>query len=116
MLLPEGFRDATLRDHVARLMGDKPQDYSPVRMTHDLHRLRLHGVIEKITATHRYQIKSEGLRICLFLTKVHNRVIRPRFSQLNSGCPKAPNRPVASAMHQLDQAMEQLIGEAKLAA
>jgi hypothetical protein len=116
MLLPQGFRNATLRDHVARLMGEKPEDYSPGRMTYDLRRLRLHGVIEKITGTHRYQMTSEGLRICLFLTKVHNRVIRPGFSQLNNGCPKAPNRPIASAMHQLDQAMDQLIGEAKLAA
>jgi len=116
MLLPEGFRNATLRDHVAQLMGEKPQDYSPGRMTYDLRRLRLHGVIEKITGTHRCQMTSEGLRICLFLTKVHNRVIRPGFSQLNNGCPKAPNRPIVSAMHQLDRAMDQLIGEAKLAA
>ena len=102
--------------HVAQLMGDKPQDYSPARMTYDQRRLRLHGVIERITGTHRYQMTSEGLRICLFLTKGHNRAIRPGLSQLNNGCPKAPNRPIASATHQLDQAMDQLIGEAKLAA
>ncbi|MEA2081087.1 MAG: hypothetical protein U9P00_14790 [Pseudomonadota bacterium] len=54
--------------------------------------------------------------ICLFLTKVHNRVIRHGFSQLNNGCPKAPNRPIASTTRQLDRAMDQLIVEVVLAA
>ena len=52
--------------------------------------------------------------ICLFLTKVHNRVTRHGFSQLNNGCPKAPNRPIVSAMRQLDRAMDQLIVEVVL--
>ena len=56
------------------------------------------------------------MRICLFLTKVHARVIRPGFSQLMDGCPNAPNRPIAAAMRQLDRSLDQLIDEAKLAA
>jgi hypothetical protein len=56
------------------------------------------------------------MRICLFMTKVHHRIIRPGCSQLIDGCPKAPNRPIASAMRQLERAMDQLIAEAKLAA
>jgi hypothetical protein len=32
------------------------------------------------------------------------------------GCPKAPRRPVASAMKQLDQASDQIILEVKIAA
>jgi hypothetical protein len=116
MLLPQGFRNATLRTHVAQLMGESPSEYKPGRMTYDLRRLRLHGVIIKIAGTHRYQVTDQGIRICLFLTKVHNRIIRPGFSQLMDGCPKAPNRPIANAMHQLDRSMEQLIDKAKLAA
>ena len=116
MLLPEGFRNATLRTHVAQLLGESPEHYTPGRMTYDLRRLRLHGVIRKIPGTHRYDVTDEGIRICLFLTKVHVRIIRPGFSQLMDGCPKAHHRPVANAMRQLDLSMEQLINEAKLAA
>ncbi|MEA3277204.1 MAG: hypothetical protein U9Q81_18335 [Pseudomonadota bacterium] len=75
--------------------------------------MRLHGVIEKVPGIHHNQMTSERLRIYLFLTKVHKRVIRRRFSQLNNDCPKAPNRPITSAMRQLDRAMDQLIGGSK---
>jgi len=116
VLLPQGLRNATLRAQVAQLMGEPLEQYTPGRMSYDLRRLRLHGIIEKIPGTHRYQVTAEGLRICLFLTKVHVRVIRPGLSQLMDGCPKAPNRPIAHAMRQLDRSMDQLIREAKLAA
>ena len=114
LLLPEGFRNATLRTHVAQLMGEPPERYTPGRMTYDLRRLRLHGIIEKIPGTHRYQMTYEGLRVCLFLTKVHIRVIRPGLSQLMDGCPNSSNRPVATAMRQLDRSLDQLIVQAKL--
>ena len=114
--LPQGFRNASLRTHVAQLMGESPADYTPGRMTYDLRRLRLHGVIVKIPGTHRYEVTNEGIRICLFLTKVHNRIIRPGFSQLMDGCPKASNRPIANAIRQLDRSMEEFIDKAKLAA
>jgi hypothetical protein len=48
ILLPEGFRNATLRQHVAEFMGETPERYGPGRMTYDLRRLRLHGLIERI--------------------------------------------------------------------
>ena len=116
MLLPAGFRNANLRAHVAQLLGYSPEQYSPGRMTYDLRRLRLHGIIARETGTHRYRVTPQGMRICLFMTKVHHRVIRPGFSQLMDGCPKAPNRLVASAIKQLDRAMDQMVSEAKIAA
>jgi hypothetical protein len=78
--------------------------------------LRLHGLIERIPHTHRYEVTALGKRVCLFFTKVNARVIRPGLSQLFDGCPKAPNRPLANAIRRLDQACEQLFTEAKLAA
>ncbi len=97
-------------------MGENPERYTPARMSYDLRRLRLHGIIAKIPNTHRYEVTEEGIRVCLFLVKVHNRVIRPGLSQLFDGCPKASNHPLATAMRQLDRAMDQHIAEAKLAA
>jgi hypothetical protein len=115
-LLPEGFRNATLRQQVAQLMGEAPERYTPGRMTYDLRRLRLHGLIERVPHTHRYEVTALGRRVCLFFTKVNARVIHPGLSQLFDGCPKAPNRPVATAMRELDRSLDQLIAEAKLAA
>lgn len=116
VLLPEGFRNAALRAHVAQLMGEPLERYTPGRMTYDLRRLRLHGIIVKTPGTHRYQVTAEGFRICMFLTKVHVRVIRPGVSQLMDGCPQTPHRPIATAIRQLDRSIDQLISEAKLAA
>jgi hypothetical protein len=116
ILLTEGFRNATLRQHVAELMGETPESYTSGRMTYDLRRLRLHGLIERIPHTHRYDVTALGKRMCLFFIKVNARVIRPGLSQLFDGCPKAPNRPLAAAMQQLDRSCEQLFAEPKLAA
>ena len=115
-LLPQGFRNADLRAHVAQLMGHPPEQYSPGRMTYDLRRLRLHGIIVRNPGSHRYHVTRQGMRICLFMTKVHHRVIRAGLSQLMNGCPNAPRRPVTAAFRQLDHAIDQLMVEAKLAA
>ena len=53
--------------------------------------------------------------ICLFMTKVHKRVIRKGLSQLMDGCPQAPKRPIATAVRQLDRAIEQVALKAKIA-
>ena len=115
-LLPQGFRNADLREHVTQLMGRSPEQYPPGRMTYDLRRLRLHGIISRSAGTHHYQVTRKGMRICLFMTKIHHRIFRPGYSQLMDGCPKAPNRPIASAIKQLDRGIDQLISQAKIAA
>jgi Mn-dependent DtxR family transcriptional regulator len=51
------------------------------RMSYDLRRLRLHGLIERIPGTHRYTVTDRGLRLAIFLTRVHTRLIRPGLSQ-----------------------------------
>ena len=116
VLLPEGFRNAALRGQVAALRGVPLEDYSPGRMTYDLRRLRLHGLITRIPQTQRYEITPLGKRVALFFTKLNARVLRPGLSQLFDGCPKAPNRPLAQAIQALDNAFEGLLAEAKLAA
>jgi len=114
VLLPDGFRNATLRQHVAALLGETPERYGPGRMTYDLRRLRLHGLIARLPHSHRYAVTALGKRVCLFFTKVNARIIRPGLSQLFDGCPQAPNRPLATAIRQLDRACDQLFAEAKL--
>lgn len=112
--LPEGFRNATMREWMAQALSIPCDAYRPGRMTYDLRRLRLHGLIERIPRSHRYRVTDLGIRVALFFTKVHSRILRPGLSQLFDACPKAPNRPVATAMRRLDQAFAALFDQAKL--
>lgn len=115
-LVPGGFRNASLRELVAQLLGITRDQYTPGSMTYDLRRLRLHGLIEKIPHTQRYQVTDEGMKISLFFTKVHARVIRGGLAQINDGFPSAPNRQLACAMNRLNKAIDEHIQAAKLAA
>jgi hypothetical protein len=92
-LLPHGFRNADLRAHLAPLLGLTPADMTQGRMSYDLRRLRLHGLIERIPGTHRYTITDRGLRIAIFLTRVHTRLIRPGMAEiLTDPSPDTPLR------------------------
>ncbi|MFZ0790471.1 MAG: hypothetical protein WAM94_12720, partial [Chromatiaceae bacterium] len=112
--LPEGFRNASMRQWMAQALAVPVDAYSPGRMTYDLRRLRLHGLIERIPHSHRYQVTDLGIRVALFFTKVHSRILLPGLSQLFDGCPKATNRPVARAMRRLQQTLADLFHQAKL--
>jgi hypothetical protein len=114
LTLPEGFRNASMREWMAQALGIPGHAYSPGRMTYDLRRLRLHGLIERLPHSQRYRVTDMGQRVALFFTKVHSRILRPGLSQVFDGCPKAPIRPIATAMRRLDQAFEDLFDQAKL--
>ncbi len=100
-LLPSGFASRDFRQHLASLSGRPPQSLTPGRMTYDLRRLRLHGMIERIPGTHRYQVTEIGLRVALFFTRVHARLFRPGLSEL---MPHSP--PVDSKLRQAFEKLE----------
>src|SRR5207248_1152460 len=52
--LPTGFSNSDLRRNLAALRGQPPEQFTQGRMTYQLRRLRLHGLIERIPRTHRY--------------------------------------------------------------
>ena len=66
-----------------------------------MRRLRLHGFIERIAGTHRYQVTEFGLRASLFFTRVHARILRPGLSE---AMPNAP--PLGSALQRCFQRLE----------
>jgi hypothetical protein len=51
-------------------------------MTYDLRRLRLHGLIERIPKSHRYEVTPAGLRIALFFTRTYARLLRPKLAEI----------------------------------
>ena len=76
-LLPKGFSNAQLRIQLAELLGKTPTQITPGAMTYQLRRLRLHGLIQRIPKTHRYQVTDLGFRAGLFFSKVYSRILRP---------------------------------------
>ena len=97
-LLPRGFTNAQLRDHVAQLRG--VSSFSAGQMSYDLRRLRSHGLIERLPRTHRYRVTDPGLHTAMLLTRVHDRVLPTGLAQLttpDTGNCSAPPR--LSARH-----------------
>ena len=76
-LLPKGFSNAQLRRHFSELLGKPPDQITPGAMTYQLRRLRLHGLIQRIPKTHRYEVTDLGFRAGLFFSKVYSRILRP---------------------------------------
>jgi hypothetical protein len=103
-LLPHGFRNADLRAHLAPLLGLTPADMTQGRMSYDLRRLRLHGLIERIPGTHRYTVTDHGLRIAIFLARVHTRLIRPGLAQALAD--PSPETRLRRRFDQLDAAID----------
>ena len=76
-LLPRGFSNRDLRAHVASLLGIDPSTMTQGKMTYDLRRLRLHGLVERIPKSHRYGVTEFGLRTALFFSRAYARIFRP---------------------------------------
>jgi DNA-binding PadR family transcriptional regulator len=52
------------------------------RMTYNLRRLRLHGLIARIPGTIHYRLTSYGLEVITAYTLAHDRVLRPGLAHL----------------------------------
>ena len=112
-LLPQGFANPQLRALLAPLLDLTPDQFTPGQMTYHLRRLRLHGLIERIPHTHRYQVTEFGWRVAYFFTRTYARVIRPGLAQI---APQDPplNTPLRLRFDQLDLAMDDWIAQANL--
>ena len=112
-LLPRGFTNHELRALLAPLLGFAPEHFTPGQMTYHLRRLRLHGLIERIPDTHRYQVTEFGWRVALFFTRIYSRVIRPGLAQV------VPNAPTSNGLlhrtfNHMELAMDDWIAQANL--
>jgi hypothetical protein len=114
-LQPDGFTNADLRTHITQLLGIDQHVWPAGRATYDLRRLRLHGLIERIPKTHRYRVTDTGLHHAMFLTRVHNRLIRTGTAQLADPNPPTP-APLRAAARAYDTALDELTRQAGLAA
>ena len=114
-LLPRGFSNRELRQYLAPLLGQLPAHLTPGRMTYQLRRLRLHGMIQRIPKTHRYQLTEFGLRAALFFTRTYNRILRPGLAQVLPSVP-ARNDRLRHCFNQLQQEVDACVAAAQIAA
>jgi hypothetical protein len=115
-LLPGGFLNRDLRSQLTDLLGRPPDEQITAgQMTYDLRRLRAHGLIKRISGSHRYRVTDTGLHHAMLLTHVHTRVLQPGLAQLLDPAPPRPT-PLRSAARAYQNALDQLTGETELAA
>jgi len=109
--LPQGFSNATLRQHVAALLGPASH-YHASQMTYDLRRLCRKGLLARIGKSHRYRLTALGLKAAHFFTKLEARVFKPAAASFapDDGIP----RPLTLAFQQVEEAIHALVSEAQL--
>src|ERR1700685_2802653 len=115
-LLVQGtFTHKDVREHLAPLLGKKPSQLTPGRITSDLRRLRLHGLTERIPKTHRYRITAKGLRTAIFYTRLYSRALRTGLAVI-SPCATHRELPIAKSIRAAETAVNKWYQHEKLAA
>ena len=109
------FRNKDLREHIAPLLGMEPSQLTPGRVTYDLRRLRLHGLIERIPKTHCYRITAKGLRTAVFYTRLYNRSLRTGLAVISPDAANA-NSPLARSIRAAEAALNTWYDKTNLAA
>jgi hypothetical protein len=112
-LLPQGFANPELRVLLAPLLGLTPDQLTPGQMTYHLRRLRLHGLIQRIPNTHRYQVTDFGWRVAFFFTRTYARLLRPGLAAIVPQTPLLNNR-LQLRFVQLERALNDSIAQAYL--
>jgi len=104
-----GITNKGLRAQVAGLLGT---DYTRGQMTYDLRRLRLKGLITRLAHSNTYVMTSDGQRVAIFYTKVHNRLLRPLLAADQRPAPQ----PLRQALRVIDTHVNTYIDTARIAA
>src|ERR1017187_1134704 len=107
LLAASGITNKSLR---ALMTGLLHAPYTPGQMTYDLPRLRMTGLIRRIEHTNRYVLTPDGIKVAVFYTKLHNRLIRPL---LAADQPQAPPE-LRAALRAIDQHVGTYIAHARL--
>jgi hypothetical protein len=114
-LLPAGFSNRNLRTNLAALRGQSEDQFTQGRMTYQLRRLRLHGVIERIPKTHRYRLTDFGFRVAVFCTRTYARILRPGLGLVLPATSSLPSS-LRRSFDKLEQEVNSWVDQAKLAA
>jgi hypothetical protein len=114
-ILSPGFKQKELKERLALLLGLDPSTMTQGKMTYQLRRLRLHGLIERLPKSHRYRVTTFGLRLALFYTRSYRCLLRPGLSQIMAPEPPGDTR-LRIHFDKATEAIKLWCREAKLAA
>jgi hypothetical protein len=114
-LQPRGFTNNEMRALLAPLLGQDPANYPAGRMTYDLRRLRLHGIIQRVPRSHRYELTPFGLRIALFFSRSYTRLLRPTLAEVMPETTPA-TVPIRIAFERLQSAIDTCCEDQRLVA
>ena len=114
-LLPRGFTNRDLRTCLAPLLGLTPEAMTSGQISYDLRRLRIHGLIQRIPHSFRYQVTPAGIRQAMFLTRLTQRLLITGLAELAPPGPPAHSR-LRAAARAYDAAIDDLARQSGLAA
>jgi hypothetical protein len=103
-LQPEGVRNRQLRPLLAQCLGVAQNQITQGKMSYDLRRLRLHGSIDRIEATHRYRLTAAGMKTGFFYSRLYLRALRPALSNLHA-LSHTPH-PIQQTLHKLQRQID----------
>lgn len=112
---PEGCTNRTLRERVGALHDPGLAGYTASRMTYDLRRLRLKGLVHRLPGKNRYVLTPIGRRVALFFTKTYARVLRPGWARIDPDLPPDASDALAITWRLLDMVIDHHVHNAKLA-
>jgi hypothetical protein len=104
-----GFTNRSLCARVRSLLGGP---YTSAQMTYDLRRLRMKGLVRRLPRSNTYVLTSEGARVAIFYTKLHNRLLGPL---LEADQPPATGE-LRQALRVVDESVASYIDRARLKA
>jgi hypothetical protein len=110
---PQGVRNRQLRPLLAQCLGLAQNQITQGKMSYDLRRLRLHGIIERIEATHRYRLTVAGMKTAFLYSRLYLRALRPALSELHAQG-QTPH-PIQQTLHKLQRQIDSYYAD-KLAA
>jgi hypothetical protein len=112
---PDGFVNRDLRVLLGDYLGRPSQGPGAITLGqagYDLRRLREHGLIRRVPHSHRYLVTEVGLRQAMFLTRLHDRLLRSGLAELSGPVPT----PLRKADRVYQTAIDDLIQRAGIAA
>src|SRR5215472_6372725 len=109
--LIRGFRNRDLRGHVTDLLGLEVGSYTAAKMTYDLRRLRLKGLIYRPPRAHRYFLTPHGWKVARLMTRLEARVFRPAMAAFQDRPVALPPK-LSAALQRVDTQLDALIHDA----
>lgn len=110
--LAGGLSNKALRAPIATLLGVPATAYGSAQMSYDLRRLRLKGLVVRVSKSHRYVLTEFGAKVAVFFTKLHPRLFRPGLAALAPDPPRPS--PLAQALATVADLLHASVADAHL--